>query len=264
MDFEENSEEMEDVKKIIPEVYKDVVQPASQELGKLIARIPRAINAALAPFDKWIMHQEYSVAETKKLLEKKLENVNPNDIVPPESFVVVPALQAISYSMDSEELRNLYANLLATSMIRDKKWQVHPSYVEVIKQITPDEAKLLNVLSGDKISYPLIDVHIVYPDKSYQVALRHFTNLAFGVCENPNNIYTYLGNLERLKIIDISFEVKINNDEIYKPLEEYQEIKNWTKTELSEGRKWQIERGKFEVTDYGEEFIKTCVIGIGA
>ena len=262
MEFDENSGEIEDVKKIIPEAYNDIIQPVAQEVGKFIARVPKAINAALAPFDKWIMYREYSVAETKKLLEKKLENVNPDDIVTPESYVEVPALQAISYSMDSEELRNLYANLLASSMIRDKKWQVHPSYVEIIKQITPDEAKLLKVLSGNSGSYPLIDVNIVKSDRSYNVMIHNFTTLALDVCENVDNIYAYLDNLERLKIIHIPFGVKIDDDEIYRPLEEYSEIKNLIKKELSEGSKWEIEHGKFDVTDYGKGFIKTCVIGV--
>ena len=52
--------------------------------------------------------------------------------------------------------------------------------VEVIKQITPDEAKLLNVLSGDKISYPLIDVHI---DKNININL-------FGSCP----IYAFISS----------------------------------------------------------------------
>lgn len=260
MDFDENSEEIEDVKKIIPEVYKDMFQPTAQELGKFIARVPRAINAALVTLDRWILNKEYNVEETKKLLEKKLENINPSDIVAPEAYVGVPALQAISYSMDSDELRNLYANLLAKSMIKDTKWQVHPSYVEIIKQITPDEAKLLKILSlSDRTSYPLIDIKIVKADKSYSILAHNFTNLAVGVCENIDNTYMYLDNLERLKIIDFPSNVKIANADIYKPLEEYSEIKETLEQQLPEGSKWEIDYKQFDVTNYGKKFIEICV-----
>ena len=51
---------------------------------------------------------------------------NPEKIVEPEPYVAVPAIQAISYAMNSDELRNLYANLLAKSMIKDTKDTVHP------------------------------------------------------------------------------------------------------------------------------------------
>ena len=258
-DFNESLEENVEDKKISADIYKDLLQPATQEIGKFVARVPRAINAALSKFDVWIERKEFNVKETKKLLEKKLENVNPENIVTPESYVGVPALQAISYSMDSEELRNLYANLLATSMIQDIKWKVHPSYVEVIKQITPDEAKLLKILSCDQKSYPLIDVKIEHHNGGYNVRVHNFTTLAVDVCENLSNTYSYLDNLARLKIIEIPFGVRILNDEIYKPLEEYSEIKELLAQPLPEGDKWEIERKKFDITDYGRGFIETCV-----
>lgn len=69
------------------------------------------------------------MAETEKLLEQKLKNIDEEKIVSPESYVAVPAIQAISYSMNSDELRNLYANLLAKAMVTPTKDAVHPSFV---------------------------------------------------------------------------------------------------------------------------------------
>lgn len=110
----------------VPDIYDDALKPAAQESGKTLALIPRAINAALSPLRQWIAQREYNVAETEKLLAKKLENIEPEKIVSPEPYVAVPALQAISYSMNSDELRELYANLLAKSMCIDTKNSVHP------------------------------------------------------------------------------------------------------------------------------------------
>lgn len=110
----------------VPDLYEDSLKPTVQESGKILSIIPRTINAALVPLRKWIANKEYSLAETEKLLEKKLEHVAEDKIVTPEAYVAVPAIQAISYSMDNEELRNLYANLLAKSMNVDTKSQVLP------------------------------------------------------------------------------------------------------------------------------------------
>ena len=115
-------------------------------------RIPRAINAALSPLRQWIAQREYNVAETEKLLAKKLENIEPEKIVSPEPYVAVPALQAISYSMNSDELRELYANLLAKSMCIDTKNSVHPSFVEIIRQMSPLDA-------ATSVSYTHLDVY---------------------------------------------------------------------------------------------------------
>lgn len=97
---------------IVPNVYADLAQPAAKEVGKTVSLIPRIINAALAPLRQWIVTKEYNIKETEALLAKKLENVNADRIVSPEPYVAVPAFEAISYSMDSKELRELFANLL--------------------------------------------------------------------------------------------------------------------------------------------------------
>lgn len=145
----------------IPEVYDDALKPAAQESGKTIALIPRTINAALVPLRKWIAEQEYSLAETEKILAKKLEHVGEEKIVTPNAYVAVPAIQAISYSMDSEELRNLYANLLAKAMNIDTKECVHPAFVELIKQMSPIDAIMIKGIY-EKTVTPLIDLCIEY------------------------------------------------------------------------------------------------------
>lgn len=61
-----------------------------------------------------------------------------------EPYVAIPAIQQISYSYDSDELRDMYANLLANFMDKERSDLVHPSFVEVIKQLNPDEASSLN------------------------------------------------------------------------------------------------------------------------
>ena len=143
----------------VPELYQGAFQPAVQETGKLLARIPRAINAAFSGLDKWILNKEYSIDETKKLLAQKLENVDPNKIVEPEPYVAIPAIQAISYSMDSEELRDLYANLLAKAMIKEIKKSVHPSFVEIIKQMSPIDAIIFKKIMEKKNgARPLITI----------------------------------------------------------------------------------------------------------
>ncbi len=138
-DFLDNAEKLVE---LVPEAYNDSLKPTVKECGKVLSIIPKTINAALVPLQKWIANREYSLAETEKLLAQKLEHVGEDNIVTPEAYVAVPAIQAISYCLDNDELRNLYANLLAKSMVIDTKDQVHPSFVEIIKQLSPLDAKV--------------------------------------------------------------------------------------------------------------------------
>lgn len=190
----------------VPQLYEDAVQPTVQETGKFVARIPRAINAALSGLDKWILNKEYNIEETKKLLAEKLKNVEPEKIVEPEAYVAIPALQAISYSMNSEKLRNLYANLLAKSMNSDTKDFVHPAYVNIISQMTPLDAQVLQYLVNEpEKDMPVIDLiayRIISESKmSYIFLQSNITALSFA---NIEAISISLENLSRNNLIFIS------------------------------------------------------------
>lgn len=255
----ELDEKIDAFNKVIPEAYDDGLKPVVQESGKTLALIPKAINAALAPLRQWIAQKEYNVAETEKLLAIKLEKVGAEQITTPESYVAVPAIQAIAYCMDSEELREMYASLLAKSMTESEKWKVHPSFVEIIKQLSPDEAKLLKKISQEGDFHPLIDIRIVPPGGGFITRVHNLSLLANGVCDNPNRIYAYIDNLARLKLIDIPNDYYINDDEPYKELESYPEVEELMKQPLPEGYKWEINRGEFDVTEYGKSFIEVCL-----
>lgn len=125
-----------DKNSLIQDVYSDVLQPAAKQTGKLLEKLPRAINAALSELDIWISKRENNIDKTKKLLEHELENQNPEKIVSPDPYVAVPAIQAISYSIDSDELRSMYAKLLSKSMHVDYQQQVHPSFVDISELLT--------------------------------------------------------------------------------------------------------------------------------
>lgn len=246
---------------IAGKVYDDGLHPAVLEIGKTLALLPQAVNAALAPLQIWIVNKEYNVEETKKLLEQKLSRVGAEHIVTPDAYVAVPAMQAISYSMDSKELRNLYANLLARSMVNTEKDKVHPAFVEIIKQLSPDEARLISSLI-DVDSVPLIDIHrVVNNEGGFLIRLRNFTYLADNICDrhDPIDIAEYIDNLCRLRIVEIPEERYLGGEDTYKPLEEHPIVVDIMNTPLPKGQRWEIVKEKLEVTSFGKEFIEVCV-----
>ena len=196
----------------VPDLYDDSLKPTVQESGKVLSLIPRTINAALVPLRKWIANKEYNLAETEKLLSQKLEHIGEEKIVTPEAYVAVPAIQAISYSMDNEELRNLYANLLAKSMNIDTKGYVHPAYVEIIKQMSPLDAMVLKDIYESEIT-PII--HLFIKDTKGG-EFQHKYNITWMTFANYNDICISLNNLIRLGLIEISNDHHYINDVTYK------------------------------------------------
>lgn len=239
--------------------YDDLVHPTAQATGGIISFIPRTIRVWFSKWEKWILNGEYAIRETEKLLEEKLKHIPEDKIVEPEPYVAVPAIQQLSYSFDSEELRELYANLLASSMNVDKKDAVHPAFVDIIRQLTPDEAKLLKYLSIHP-EQPIIDVHHKFANEAgFLEVIRRFTNIAESICDNINSIFSYLDNLERLKLIEIPTGVYLSDNEQYTPLENHPFVLRMMKKALPEGEKMEIIKGKFFVSALGKEFIRICL-----
>lgn len=196
------------VLKTVPKIYDDGLKPAVSEGGKVLARIPRLINAALAPLDKWILTREYNVEETKNLLEIKLANIDPEKIVSPEPYVAVPAIQALSYSIDNMELRNLYANLLAKSMYEDTKFDVHPCFVEIMKQLSPQDVRVLNAKYGVATSVA-VDIYTLptYPEQNRYLCSKNISNISMVLDYDYDVINVSFDNLIRCGIIEIRNEI---------------------------------------------------------
>ena len=251
-------------KEIAKTVYEDAGKAITKPTGELIGLIPRAIKAALSPVEKWILMREYNIAETKKLLEKKLESIQPELIEEPEQYIAIPAVTSMSYCMDNEELREMYANLLANSMIAVVKNGVHPGFVEIIKQLSPDEAKILRYMYG-RPSIPTITVRWENDKKEGIDRLKNFSIVGeLAGCENPYPTDAYFVNLSRLGLINNNGTYKkLINEELYKPLKEHEYIKKYDlvpeATEKYGYTQVNHQEGFVELTEFGKSFCRICL-----
>lgn len=251
------------VKEVAKDIYNDAGKPIVKPTGELIGIVPRTINAALTPLKKWILKREYSLEETRKLLEKKLQNVHPEDIQPPEPHIAVPAIQYISYCMDNEELRDMYANLLASSMNKVVKDDVHPGFVEIIKQLCPDEAKILRYLSTHNV-IPTITLEYVNENGSGINIVTNFSDVGeITHCEKPLDVSAYFDNLIRLGLLkDSSLLSSLTNKNLYQPLKSHPYITsmiNSTSSYPPEFTKASFDEGYMTLTEYGNNFCKICI-----
>ncbi len=227
--------------------------------------VPRAIKSALLPLEKWVLQKEYNVAETKKLLEEKLKNIPPESIESPEPYIAVPTMQYISYCMDNAELRDMYANLLANSMNKVVKNGVHPGFVEIIKQLSPDEAKILAYMSNNE-RIPTISVKANKYTGGFADLINSFTNIAeYCNCENPTDYEKYIDNLVRLGLLLRSNNEWIADDSLYEPLNAHPFITGLQLQILSnpeinkEVKNIELAKGYIKLTSFGKSFCFVCL-----
>ena len=127
--------------KAVP-IYEDMVQPVAKQLGKSLETVGKAINVALAPVGilVWGYDKCQDFIQTK--VADRLKDVPPEDIITPKPNIAGPAIEALRYTGHEESLSDMYANLLASAMDKSTADGAHPAFVEIIKQLTPDEAKI--------------------------------------------------------------------------------------------------------------------------
>lgn len=237
-------------------IYKDGFQPTVQELGKTIALIPRTINAILAPYEKWLYTKEVSTQRIKELIAEKVASKPLDDLTPPEPYVAFPALQALSYSIDSDILRNAYANLLSAAIDINTKDFVHPSFVESLKQLSPVDVKVFDSVLKHKL-YALVDlVSYAAYENGYPVTQYLLETNISGLDISDHLIQGASFNLlSRLGFIEIRNASM--SDDSYAPIYASKEY-NSLLEKHSDYPNLNPSKKHFIITDLGDLFAQIC------
>ena len=259
----------------VPELYDDGFKPAVQASGETLSLIPRTINAALTPLRQWIDQKEYNLAESKKLLTQKLENTDPGKIVTPEAYVAVPAFQAIAYCMSNNELYDLFANLLAKAMVSGWKEKVHPAFVEIIKQLSPNDALVLKEIFNAGPTIEAATIAIVLKRKgAYMVGspqpVRYSDELVYNNhCSSisEDQVSISVNNLQRLGLVDLHSDYSPSdvNFEFVKHTSlylEFQKLFDELKGTDEDPERIQINRKYISLNSLGQLFCEICIAGI--
>ena len=249
--------------KAVP-IYQDAIQPGAKELGKSLETIGKTVNVALAPLKMVVWGYEHFEVFLNKDIAEKLKNTPEEDIITPKINVAGPLLDALRYSAEEDELREMFANLLANAMDKKTANSAHPSFVEILKQITSDEAKILKHFSVNIVE-PVLEISSVNesdPENiTHNVFLKPFSILGeICECEAPLMTPSYIENLNRLGLVNIRYDGALADESKYVPLLESEIAKIARQVVEDDGRIFSTEYGYVERSFFGSEFCKFCVI----
>lgn len=244
---------------ILNKAYDDIIQPTAQNVGQALETLSSTLNVLLAPISWAVYGFEQIDTVVKEKLKDKLSNTPVEELKEPESNIVIPAYEALRYTLDKEQLKNMYINLIANSMKVNNSKYVHPAFVEVIKQLSVFDAELLEKLFKDgTIQIPKIKVRlqraefdgagidaydIVIDPKYYSFSLYH-------------DEYTIsLENLERLKILTIHDDNKLLIPNLYDNIINTLDM-DYLKNARSDLPYVKIFYGSISLTNFGEQLIR--------
>lgn len=258
---EDDEEEITDIaknlglSKVIPELYKDAVRPAAKELGGSLETMAKAINIALRPLAGLVWGYEQFEQFLLNELPKKLRDRKTKKVITPDPHIAGPLLESIKFSGSKPPLREMYLNLLSTSMDKETALKAHPSFVEIIRQLSPDEAKVLAYLPQLR-GYPEVAsdwVTVIFSrHKVFEALKRTFGKVCCDAAVDfPDSYLRYLDNLFRLRLLDVSQEV------------DRPQLKEGKLSLGGQGRGTlsfeQSSHERLYVTDFGQQFIEACL-----
>jgi hypothetical protein len=255
---------MEEVKKgieVVGEVMKlagdhPKVKQAGNELAQTALTITKTINNALLPlaavnfaFEK---ARRYFEENFKDDIEERTKNIPPQHIVEPKASIAGPALQGLAFSHEEKELRELYIALLASSMDGRVQASVHPAFVDIIKQLASEEARLLPTFLKSKSGMPIVELRLQAQDgQSYTSILKHclqFERVATRQPVENENLPAIIDNLIRLGLIEVDYISELKEDKHYSWVEGRPEFIRFKKELEVDGQKLVFKKGVLQRT----------------
>jgi len=245
-------------------VYQDVVQPAAREVGTALQTVAKTLHILLAPVSGLVWGYDQIKDFVGEKVAEKLKGVPSEQLRPPEPHVAGPALEALRYTGYQQSLREMYASLLATAIDLKTVDQAHPAFVEIIRQMSPDEALMVKAL-WSKGSVPKIDLRSEQKNsKAGHWLRRNFSLLPHEAgCITPALGPNYLINLARLGLVELRENYRLQGDggvNPYQPLLDFPEIQALKNAlDSSTDQKSSFDYGAVILTEFGRQFCFACV-----
>lgn len=207
----------------------------------------------------------------------ELQKIKPENQIEPKLCVAGTAMDAAKYFVEEPDLRSMFAKLIASASDLSKVTTVHPAFVEIIKQLTPFEAKILKDTDILMTSKGVCKLRVQKINGSYSNTLfrtvgsgrnifNHFI-LFENIDEKKEDILFYamlLDNLTRLNLCEIPDNYTLNDSQHYKIYEESEVLKQYICFLKANGYEQENEeicllKETSMPTAFGEAFYNTCI-----
>ncbi|MES9684749.1 DUF4393 domain-containing protein [Gottfriedia acidiceleris] len=238
---------------------------------------------------KRLKHQE----SLKTSIEEEAVQIPEEDRQVPQTSIVGPALEAVKYYIEEEKVRNMFSKLIVAAMNKKQTSKVHHSYIEIIKQLSPEDA--LNLLlikhqaqrsyeeNEDMFGYiSLKEVEELAKSRNGKIELTinpvggfpiarfvHDYDNGFSIIKsnvfygNESDIKTgdenssSITNLNRLGLVDLDF----SENKEYTSYDDYKiyEKSTYYKNLKRESPNYIIHYGWMSITPFGKNFIDVCL-----
>ncbi len=275
--MDENELIKEIVKANAAEVYTDAAQPSIRVLGKSLAQ---CVSLFATPVGRMAEILEMNILKYINYLE----NVPVQNLVEPDTRILVPILEKLRYT-DESVVSDYYAKILATASDKDTASRVLPTFIEILNRLSSDEILILEHIGSSqnsvnldgldpdirskfgfsadlssvnlKGSLPVLEIKLYRNNQEgYLLLERNFcilfekVNLKF-----PNNISIYLDNLISLGLLEKPANESFALGYIYQDLENHEHVRRYQSQIDSQQQRIELDKAKLNLTGLGKKLL---------
>jgi len=190
------------------------VKEAASNLGQTAVTLTKTINNVLVPlaainfaFDK---ARIYFSGKFQQEIAEKAEAIPAEHIVEPKASIAGPTLQGLAFTHEEPNLKEMYLNLLATAMDGRAANLAHPAFVEIIKQLDSEDARLIREALQSPIALPIVQIHRKLKGGTvYNLLVQHLLDLTDSTTGEPvedPQLPAMVDNWIRLGLIEVTYD----------------------------------------------------------
>ncbi|WCN07605.1 DUF4393 domain-containing protein [Marinomonas mediterranea] len=227
---------LDEIGKSIPveKIYDDLARKSVMEIGEIATNTVKAARCILAPIDYLAAKQDKLQRHLKRVNEKVPEERQINAL----PLITGPIIEGLTYVDEESLLSEMFENLLARAIDKDRVDEAHPAFSKIISQLAPDEAIILSHYKSESFDMSLVYIH----DKEFGLAIdKKVIENEFPV-ENlifPQNYLMYLDHLRNLNLLTIYNDFRHSKEDF--------------------PSHHQLCLQKTKLTDFGQLFTKACM-----
>ena len=219
----------------------------------LVLPIKMTKSAIVKIVESFSLHSE----STKQAINQKIESLKNQGILSGK-ISSIPAFadmaERLVYLDEEPDLKQMFEDLLVSTVDSTKTDINHPAYVEILKQITNQEALNLKKIFSFSDDIPICNVHLVDKKADNYTLYKEYL-LISELSDIPKR---ELENWERLKLIFISIG---NSTLAEEGCYDYgKDILKSYNAEIPESKTLELEKGYLSFTEFGKNFAKAVGI----
>ena len=220
---------------VVEKAYGDVASPAFKELGKVGADVVKTARLLLAPLQIAATFQD-RLERFLHQLEERVPEERRIEVMPE---VAGPALESMRYLDEEGALWGMFREILFKAADKNFVGLVHPAFVQIIKQLTRDEAYLLYRLNGT--AFKVVNrMDLNRPLNRFENLKIESSTIPEGKLLIPSSVNIYYAHLQSLSLVEwpVTKQDSINAGGTQVGIRRYSTI---------------------QLTDFGRLFVSACL-----